>query len=106
MEEANDRDMEELVAAYASDELSGEEAVRFEEALLASPRLREELDRYERVFVLLAAAAREEVKVPRGLRARVVWRVAITSYLDSAFALAGGLLGAYGRAFVYYLRLA
>jgi anti-sigma-K factor RskA len=92
--------------AYAIGDVSDEEAERAEEAIAASPRLRDELARYERLFVLLVAAAEEEVKVPRDLRARVVWRIAMISYLNSAAELAGGLLGAYGRALIYYLRLA
>ncbi|CAN5495185.1 MAG: anti-sigma factor family protein [Rubrobacteraceae bacterium] len=98
--------IEELLQAYAVGDVSEVEAERVEAALDDSPRLREELARYERLFVLLVAAAEEEVKVPRDLRARIVWRVAVTAYLNSAAELAGGLLGAYGRALIYYLRLA
>lgn len=98
--------MDELLQAYAVGDVSDEEAGRVEAALDESPRLREDLARYERLFVLLAAVAEEEVKVPRDLRARIVWRIAITAYLNSAAELAGGLLGAYGRALIYYLRLA
>ncbi|MBA2377588.1 MAG: zf-HC2 domain-containing protein [Rubrobacter sp.] len=98
--------IEELLQAYAVGDVSEVEAERVEAALDDSPRLREELARYERLFVLLVAAAEEEVKVPRDLRARIVWRVAVTAYLNSAAELAGGLLGAYVRALIYYLRLA
>ncbi|MDQ3507736.1 MAG: zf-HC2 domain-containing protein [Actinomycetota bacterium] len=98
--------IEELLQAYAVGDVSEVEAERVEAALDDSPRLREELARYERLFVLLVAAAEEEVKVPRDLRARIVWRVAVTAYLNSAAELARGLLGAYGRALIYYLRLA
>jgi anti-sigma factor RsiW len=103
MEETN---IEDLLQAYATGDVSDEEAEQVEEAMAESPRLRDELARYERLFVLLVAAAEEEVRVPRDLRARVVWRIAMISYLNSAAELAGGLLGAYGRALIYYLRLA
>lgn len=103
MEDAN---IEELVQRHATGELSGREAKQVEDALSESPRLREELARYEQLLVLLAAAAEQEVRVPRDLRAQVAWRVAVTAYLSAAAELAGGLLGAYGRAFIYYLGLA
>lgn len=103
MEETN---IEELLQAYATGDVSEGEAERVERALSESPRLREELARYERLLVLLAATAQEEVRVPRDLRARVAWRIALTAYLNSAAELAGGLLGAYGQALIYYLRLA
>lgn len=92
--------------AYATGDVSEGEAERVESALGESPRLRDELARYERLFVLLVAAAEEEVKVPRDLRARVVWRIALIAYLNSAAELAEGLLGAYGKALIYYFRLA
>ncbi len=100
------RNIEDLLQAYATGDVSDEEAGRVERAIAESPRLRDELARYERLFVLLVAASEEEVRVPRDLRARVIWRVALTAYLNSAAELAGGLLGAYGKALIYYLRLA
>lgn len=103
MEETN---IEELLQAYTTGNVSEDEAERVERAISESPRLREELARYERLFVLLAASAQEEVRVPRDLRARVAWRIALAAYLNSAAELAGGLLGTYGRALIYYLRLA
>ncbi|MGH3086191.1 MAG: anti-sigma factor family protein [Rubrobacteraceae bacterium] len=103
MEETN---IGHLLQAYVTGDVSEREAERVEAALAESPRLREELARYERLFVLLVAAAEEEVRVPRDLRARVIWRVALIAYLNSAAELAGGLLGAYGKALIYYLRLA
>jgi anti-sigma factor RsiW len=98
--------VEDLIPAYAAGELSEEEARRVEAALEGSPRLREELRRYERLFVLLSAAAAEEVRAPRSLEARVAAQVALRAYLKAAAGLAGGLLGDYGRALIYYLRLA
>ena len=56
--------IEELLPAYVAGELSEEENERVEAALAESPRLRTELSRYERLFVLLSAAAAEEVRVP------------------------------------------
>ncbi len=60
--------IEELLPAYAAGELSEEESERVEAALAESQRLRAELSRYERLFVLLSAAAAEEVRVPADLR--------------------------------------
>jgi anti-sigma factor RsiW len=97
--------VEELLPAYAAGELSEEESERVEVALAESQRLRVELSRYERLFVLLSAAA-EEVRVPADLRRRVTLQLTMNAYLDAAADLLGGILGAYGRALVYFLRLA
>ncbi|HLL57914.1 MAG TPA: zf-HC2 domain-containing protein [Rubrobacteraceae bacterium] len=96
--------VEELLPAYAAGELSEEESERVEVALAESQRLRVELSRYERLFVLLSAA--EEVRVPADLRRRVTLQLTMNAYLDAAADLLGGILGAYGRALVYFLRLA
>jgi anti-sigma factor RsiW len=53
---------EELLPAYVAGELSAEESERVEAALAESQRLRDELSRYERLFVLLSAAAAEEAR--------------------------------------------
>ena len=98
--------IEELLPAYAAGELSEEESERVEAALAESSRLRAELSRYERLFVLLSAAAAEEVRVPADLRTRVFLQITLDAYLSAAAQLLGSLLEAYGRAIVYYLRLA
>ena len=98
--------IEELLPGYVTGELSEEAAERVEVALAGSPRLRIELSRYERLFVLLSAAAAEEVRVPADLRTRVFLRITLTAYLSAAAELLGSLLGAYGRAIRYYLGLA
>ena len=98
--------IEDLLPAYAAGELEAEESERVEAALRDSPRLRRELERYETMFVLLAAAAEEEVKAPKTLRGRVDRRVAVQAYLGAATNVLDDLLGAYGRAILYYLRLA
>jgi anti-sigma factor RsiW len=98
--------VEELLPAYVAGELSEEESERVEAALAESPRLRDELSRYERLFVLLSAAAAEEVRVPADLRTRIALQIAMNAYLDAAANLLGDILGAYGRALVYFLRLA
>jgi len=97
--------IEELLPAFAAGELSEEESERVEAALAESQRLRVELSRYERLFVLLSAAAAEEVRVPADLRTRVIVQLTMSAYLDAAADLLGGILGAYGRAFIYFLRL-
>ena len=100
------RGFEELLPGYVTGELSEEEAERVQVALAGSPRLRVELSRYERLFVLLSAAAAEEVRVPADLRTRVFLQITLNAYLGAAAQLSGSLLGAYGRAIVYYLGLA
>ena len=98
--------VEELLPAYVAGELSEEESERVEAALAESPRLRDEFSRYERLFVLLSAAAAEEVRVPADLRSRIALQITMNAYLDAAANLLGDILGAYGRALVYFLRLA
>ncbi|HLL39325.1 MAG TPA: zf-HC2 domain-containing protein [Rubrobacteraceae bacterium] len=98
--------VEELLPAYVAGELSEEESERVEAALVESPRLRDELSRYERLFVLLSAAAAEEVRVPADLRTRITVQITLNAYLDAAANLLGDILGAYGRALVYFMRLA
>ena len=98
--------VEELLPGYANGELSDEESARVEAALAESPRLQLELSRYERLFVLLLAAASEEVRVPADLRPRITLQITLSAYLGAAAELAGSLLGAYGRALTFYLRLA
>ncbi len=97
--------VEELLPAYVAGELSEEEERRVEEALAGSARLRDEFARYERLFVLLAAAAAEEVEVPHDLERRIARQVALRTYLGAAEELVAGLLGSYGRAIIYYLGL-
>ncbi len=98
--------IEELLPAYVAGELSDEENERVEAALAESPHLRVELSRYERLFVLLSAAAAEEVRVPADLQARVMVQITLSAYLSAVAELLGDVLGAYGRAVVYFLRLA
>lgn len=97
---------EELLPAYVAGELSEEESEQVEAALAESPHLRGELSRYERLFVLLSAAAVEEVRVPADLRTRITVQITLNAYLNAAAELLGGILGAYGRALVYFLKLA
>ncbi len=98
--------VEELLPAYVAGELSEEENERVEAALAESPRLQTELSRYERLFVLLSAAAAEEIRVPADLRRRITVQITLNAYLDAAADLLGDILGAYGRALIYFLRLA
>ncbi len=99
-------EIEGLLPGYALGELSEEEAEQVEAALAGSSRLRAELSRYERLFVLLSAAAAEEVRVPADLQARVMVQITLSAYLSAVAELLGDVLGAYGRAVVYFLRLA
>ena len=98
--------VEELLPAYVAGELSEEEDERVEAARVESPRLQIQLSRYERLFVLLSAAATEEIRVPADLRTRITVQITLNAYLDAAANLLGNVLGAYGRALIYFLRLA
>jgi anti-sigma factor RsiW len=102
----SEENVEELLSAYAFGELSDEEREKVEAALTESPRLREELSHYERLFVLLAAAAAEEVETSANLQARIARQVAIRAYIRAAEELLAGLLGAYGKVIIRYLGLA
>ncbi|MBV9452911.1 MAG: zf-HC2 domain-containing protein [Rubrobacter sp.] len=98
--------IEELLPAYLTGELSEEERERVEAALTESSRLQGELSRYERLFVLLSAAAAEEIRVPTDLRTSIMLQITLSAYLSAAAKLAGDLLETYARAVVFFLRLA
>jgi len=93
----------ELLPAYVAGELDTAAQERVTRALAESPRLRDELARYRRLFVLLAALAEEEVVPDDGLDRRIMRRIAIQWYFGSAARFLEGLAGAYGRAVLYYL---
>lgn len=97
--------VEELLPGYIFCELTDYEREEVEAALARSARLRDELTRYERVFALLAAAAEEDLEAPASLERRIARRVAVKAYVNLANDLLGGLLGAYGRAILYYMSL-
>ena len=103
MQDVNDASVEELLPAYAADELPSEHRARVEAALAESPRLRDEVTRYERLFVLLAAVAAAEVEVPADLQDRIIRRVAFEAYLSAIARLVEGLLEDYKRAVIDYL---
>ena len=98
--------IEELLPAYVAGELGDVERARVEGALARSPRLQVELVRYRQLFVVLTAVAMEDVETPAGLEGRIVRQIAVQWYFGAAARLIDDLLGAYGRAIVYYLRLA
>lgn len=98
--------VEDLLPGYLAGELSEPERGQVDAALATSPRLRAELESYARLFTLLSAAAAETMDVPTNLEARIARQVAMRAYLNLASQLLDGLLGAYGRALVYYFRLA
>ena len=92
-----------LLPAYAADELAAAERERVARALAASPRLREELARYRRLFVLLAALADEEVALGATAERRLLRQLAIGWYLGGVVRFVEGVAGAYGRALLHYL---
>lgn len=96
---------EDMLFDYASGRLPEEEKDALEAELRDSDYLRRELERYEGLLVVLTAAAEEELRAPDGLAGKVGRRVAVKAYLAVATGLAEGLLGDYGRAIIYYLRL-
>ncbi|WP_273844082.1 anti-sigma factor family protein [Rubrobacter calidifluminis] len=95
----------EMIPSYLAGELSEEEARMVERALESSRWLRHELERYERLFVLLSAAAAQEIEPPWDLEVRIRAQVAMRAYLKAAFEIVEGLAGNYGRALIYYLGL-
>ena len=98
--------IEGLLPAYAWGELDEQQASRVEEAIASSEELRRELERYERLSVLLAAAAAQEIEPPGGLEKRIQRQLALKAYVEAAERVVAGVLGAYGRALIDYLRLA
>ncbi len=96
-------DVLELLPAYVAGELTAEGQERVTRALAESPRLRDELARYRRLFVLLVALAEEEVAPEGGLGRRIMRQIAIQWYLGSTARFLEGIAGAYGRAILYYL---
>lgn len=97
--------MEELLPSYITGELLEADRERVRAALATSPRLREELARYERLFLLFAVAAAEELQAPADLSTRIMRQVTVHYYLNLLTNLAYDLAGAYGRALVFYLGL-
>jgi hypothetical protein len=97
--------IEELLPAFAAGELGGDEREAVLQALSASPRLWDEVSRYQQLHLLLAAAAGLDVAPPSDLSGRIARQVAIRFYLNSATRLIGDLIGAYGRALVFYAGL-
>ena len=98
--------IEELLPAYAWGELEPDQAARVEHALASSEDLRRELQRYERLSVLLAAAAAQEMEPSGALERRIQRQLALRAYVEAAERVVAGVLGAYGRALIDYLRLA
>lgn len=92
-----------LLPAYVADELDAAERERVERALAAAPRLRDELVRYRRLFVLLAALADEEVALGATAERRMLRQLAIGWYLGGVVRFVEGVAGAYGRALIHYL---
>lgn len=98
--------VEELLPAYATGELSEADREQVRAALAASPELREELERFQRLFLLLAVVAAEDLEAPADLSTRIARQVALQHYLKLLTNLTYDLAGAYGRALVSYLGLA
>ncbi|MGI8649242.1 MAG: anti-sigma factor family protein [Rubrobacter sp.] len=95
---------EEMLFAHASGTLDEREARNFEGQLERSSTLRQEAERYERLVVLLRAAAEEDVRAPQKLAGKINRQVMLNAYLKAATGLFEGVLGAYGRAVLYYLK--
>ncbi len=92
-----------LLPAHVADELDAAERERVERALAESPRLYDELVRYQRLFVLMAALADEDVALDATAERRMLRQLAIGWYLGGVARFVEGLAGAYGRALLHYL---
>lgn len=97
--------IEELLPAFAAGELEDEEREAVLQALTASPRLWDEVSRYQQLHLLLAAAAEVDFLPPSDLSGRIARQVAVRFYLKSATKLISDLVGTYGRAIVFYAGL-
>jgi len=97
--------VEDLLPGYLAGELSDDEREQVRAALATSPELRAELERYGRLFLVLATTAAEELQQPGDLSTRIMRQVALQHYLKLLTNLSYDVFGAYGRALVFYLGL-
>ena len=97
--------VEELLPAFVTGELGAADRERVRAALATSPALREDLARYERLLLLLAMAAADELQAPGDLSTRIMRQVTLHFYLNRLTNLVHDLVGAYGRAIAFYLGL-
>ena len=95
----------EVVGAYASGELEGEEARVAERLILQSPDHRRLAESYARMLVMLSALGNEDVEAPEAVVSYAVRRAYTSAFLRQAETFLGGLGRFYLDAFVYYLRL-
>lgn len=97
--------VEELLPAYVTGELTPEDQERVRAALSQSPELRAQLARYQELVLLYLLTAEEDVPVPAHLSGRIMRQVMLYYYLNRLTNLTYDLAGTYGRAIVYYLGL-
>jgi anti-sigma factor RsiW len=97
--------MEDLLPAYVTGELLPDEQELVRAALAQSPELREQLARYQQLLLVYMLAAEQDVAPPADLTQRITRQVMRYYYLDRLTYLAYDLVGAYGRALVFYLGL-
>jgi anti-sigma-K factor RskA len=101
----NAPDLRELLPGYVAGELLPDDQERVRAALARSPELRAELERYQQVFLLFAAAALDEMQIPAGLSTRIARQVTLQFYLKVLTNITTDLFGFYGRALAFYLGL-
>ena len=75
--------MFELLPSLVADELSFEDRMAVLEALRTSPALRQELERWQHLFLLLGAATVINIAPPADLSQHIVRRIALRQYLHS-----------------------
>lgn len=95
----------EKIGAYASGELSGDEACEAERLLLENkdyPRL---VESYTRMLVLLSVMNQEPPEAPQSVINHAIRRAYVSAFLRGTEDFFGGLGRSYGGAFVYYLGL-
>lgn len=95
--------IQELLSGYAAGELTPDEQAEVAAALAAAPQLQEELVQYQRVLVLLAVLADDEVRMSTSAERQLLRHLTIHWYLGRTVRFVEGVVGAYGRALLHYL---
>jgi anti-sigma factor RsiW len=97
--------VEELLPAYVTGELTPEEREQVLIALAHSAELREQLAQYQRLVLFYLLANEDAVPAPSDLSSQILRRVMLYYYLNRLTNVAADIIGVYRQAIVYYLGL-